>query len=173
VQEYFMGRKEAAPIDGNGIKNMRYRTEKRWLLPVLIVLGVIIVLFIGSKLGPPGTAQAELQTGTDSGILVVPIQIGRESYGLAMVDTAGQTLWIYELNSRGPSHSRLNLLAARSWRYDRLLHQYNTAEPKPEQVKMLLENLGQMQKTPKKEVQQVPDMDILEIAEPESRDSAG
>ena len=64
-------------------------------------------------------------------------------------------------------------LAARSWRYDRLLHQYNTAEPKPEQVKMLLENLGQMQKTPKKEVQQVPDMDILEIAEPESRDSAG
>ncbi len=38
---------------------------------------------------------------------------------------------------------------------------------------MLLENLGQMQKTPKKEVQEVPDMDILEIAEPEGRDSAG
>ncbi|HUS73207.1 MAG TPA: hypothetical protein VMY06_09090 [Sedimentisphaerales bacterium] len=152
---------------------MRYGTEKRWLLPALIVPGVLIVLFIGSKLDPPATAQAELQTGTDSGILVVPVQIGRESYGLAMVDTVGQTLWIYELNNRGPAHSRLNLLAARSWRYDRLLQQYNTAEPKPEQVKMLLENLGQMQKTPKKEVQEVPDMDILEIAEPEGRDSGG
>ena len=168
-----MGRKEAAPIDDNGIKIMRYGSEKRWLLPALIVPGVLIVLFIGSKLDPPATAQAELQTGTDNGILVIPVQIGRESYGLAMVDTVGQTLWIYELNSRGPAHSRLNLLAARSWRYDRLLEQYNTAEPKPEQVKMLLENLGQMQKTPKKEVQEVPDMDILEIAEPEGRDSGG
>ncbi len=104
-----MGRKEAAPIDDNGIKIMRYGTEKRWLLPALIVPGVLIVLFIGSKLDPPATAQAELQTGTDSGILVIPVQIGRESYGLAMVDTVGQTLWIYELNSRGPSHSRLYL----------------------------------------------------------------
>ncbi len=167
-----MGRKEAAPIDGNGIKIMRYGTEKRWLLPALIVLGVLVVLFIGSKLGSPATAQAELQTGTDSGILVIPVQIGRDSYGLAMVDTVGQTLWIYELNSRGPAHSRLNLLAARSWRYDRLLQQYNTAEPKPEQVKILLENLGQMQKTPKKEKQD-SEMDILEIAEPESRKSGG
>jgi hypothetical protein len=150
---------------------MRYENEKRWLLPAIIGVGVLIALFIGSKIEPPTIAQAELQAGTDSGILVVPVQIGRDCYGLAMVDTVGQTLWIYELNNRGPVHSRLNLLAARSFRYDRLLEQYNTAEPKPEQVKMLLENLGQMLKTPKKEVQQSPDMDILEIAQPESRDS--
>jgi hypothetical protein len=152
---------------------MRYGTEKRWLLPAIIVVGVLIALFIGSKIEPPTIAQAELQTDMDSGILVVPVQLGRESYGVAMVDTVGQTLWIYEMNNRGPTHSRLNLLAARSFRYDRLLEQYNTAEPKPEQVKILLENLGQMQKTPKKEVQQAPDMDILEIAQPDNRKSGG
>ena len=168
-----MGRKEAAPIDGTGIKIMRAGTEKRWLLPALIVIVVLCLFFIGSKLSSPENVQAELQTSTDSGILVIPVQIERDSYGLAMVDTVGQTLWIYELNSRGPAHSRLKLLAARSWRYDRLLQQYNTAEPKPEQVKMLLENLGQLQKTPKKEKQQNLDMDILEMAEPDSRDFGG
>jgi len=117
-------------------------TERRWLIPALVVLGVLCLLVIGSKLGSPANAQAELQTSDDGQILVVPIQLERDSYGLAMVDTVGQTLWIYELNSRGPAHNRLKLLAARSWRYDKLLQQYNTAEPKPEQVKRLLEDLG-------------------------------
>ena len=117
-------------------------TERRWLMPALVVLGVLCLLFIGSKLGSPANAQAELQTSDDGQILVVPIQLERDSYGRAMVDTVGQTLWIYELNSRGPAHNRLKLLAARSWRYDKLLQQYNTAEPKPEQVKRLLEDLG-------------------------------
>jgi hypothetical protein len=152
---------------------MTTRTERRWLLPALIVLGSSCLFFIGSKLNSSSTVQAEQQTGADSGILVVPVQIARDSYGLAMVDTVGQNLWIYELNSRGPVHSRLTLLAARSWRYDRLLKQYNTAEPTPEQVKILLENLGQMQKTPNKKEQEDSNIDILKIAEPEGRKSGG
>jgi hypothetical protein len=121
-------------------------TERRWLLSALVVLSALCLFFIGSKLGSPAKAQAELQTGTESGILVIPVQIERDSYGLAMVDTVGQTLWIYELNSRGPVHNRLRLLAARSWRYDRRLQQYNTAEPRPEQVKRLLEDLTEQLK---------------------------
>lgn len=148
-------------------------TERRWLLPAFIILGVLCLFFIGSKLGSPANAQAELQTGSESGILVIPVQIARDSYGLAMVDTVGQTLWIYELNSRGPAHNRLKLLAARSWRYDRLLQQYNTAEPKPEQVKMLLENLRQQQEKQRKKKQQDSDVSILEIAEPNDRDFGG
>ena len=128
-------------------------TEKRWVLPAFIVLGVLCLFFIGGKSDSPVSAKAELQTSGDGQILVVPIQIERDSYGIAMVDTLGQTLWIYELDSRGPAHSRLRLLAARSWRYDRLLQQYNTDEPKPEQVKLLLENLGQLWKEQGKEKQ--------------------
>jgi hypothetical protein len=143
-------------------------TEKRWLLLTFIVLGVLALFFVGSKLGSPASAEAELQTGSNSEILVVPIQIEREKYGLAMVDTVGQTLWIYELNSIGPAHNRLRLLAARSWQYDRLLKQYNTAEPKPEQVRMLLEEeeLGKQPKEQVKEKQKDLDANTVEAAEP-------
>ena len=148
-------------------------TERRWLLSAFIILGVLCLFFIGRRLGSPASAQAELQTSREDEILVIPVQIERDSYGLAMGDTVGQTLWIYELNSRGPAHNRLRLLAARSWRYDKLLQQYNTAEPKPEQVKMLLEDLGKQPKEPSKEKQQVPDINILEIAEPNLRNFGG
>jgi hypothetical protein len=82
-------------------------------------------------------------------------------------------LWIYEPNCRGCTNSRLKLLKARSWRYDRLPQQHNTAEPKPEQVKMLLENLGQLQKTPNKKEQQDSDIGIREMAEPYNRNPGG
>lgn len=148
-------------------------TERRWLLSAFIILGVLCIFFIGSKLGSPTSAQAELQTGTEGGILVIPVQIERDSYGLAMVDTVSQTLWLYEINNRGPAHSRLRLLAARSWRYDRLLQQYNTSEPKPEQVKMLLEDLGRQMKEQSKEKQQDLDINVLEIVEPNSSNFSG
>jgi hypothetical protein len=143
-------------------------TERQWLLSTFIVLGVLALFFIGSKLGSPASAKAELQTGSKSEILVVPLQIERDKYGLAMVDMVNQTLWIYELNSIGPAHNRLRLLAARSWQYDRLLKQYNTAEPKPEQVRMLLEEeeLGKQLKEQVKEKQEGLDVNTVEANEP-------
>ena len=136
--------------------------ERGWLLPAFIILVALCLFLIGSKLGSSANAQAEPQVNTSGGILAIPVQIGPDSYGLAMVDTVSQTLWIYKLNDGGPADSRLELLAARSWRYDRLLQNYNTAEPKPEQVKTLLKSLGQKQ--------QDLDIDILEIAEPNRKD---
>ncbi len=141
-------------------------TERRLLLSTFIVLGVLVLFFIGSKFGSPASAQAELQGNKNGEILVVPIQIERDRYGLAMVDTLGETLWIYELSSRGPAHNRLRLLAARSWQYDRLLKQYNTAEPTPEQVRTLLEDLGEQMKERVKEKQQDLDVNTLEAVEP-------
>lgn len=150
-------------------KIMGSGTEKRWVLSAFIVLGVLCLFFAGGKLGSPASAQVELQTGSDGRILVVPVQIARDSYGLAMVDTASQTLWVYELNSRGPVHKRLRLLAARSWRYDRLLQELNTDRPKPEEVKMLLESLGELQKEPNTRKQPGLGVNVLEIAEPNNK----
>lgn len=138
-------------------------TQRRWLLSALVVLGLMGLFFMAGRSGLPANAQAQLQTGSESAILVVPVQLERDTYGIAMVDTVGQTLWIYEINSRGPAHSRLRLLAARSWQYDRLLKQYNTDEPKPQQIKMLLENLG---RKPDAEI------NILELAEPNNTNSS-
>jgi len=145
-------------------------TEKRWVLPAFIVLAVLCLFFVGGKQGSPASAQVGLQAGGDGRILVVPVQIERDSYGIAMVDTIGQTLWIYEINSHGPAYKRLRLLAARSWRYDRLLQELNTDQPKPEEVRMLLESLGRQQKERNKEKQQDAGVNILEIAEPRDRD---
>lgn len=146
------------------------RIEKKLVLPAFIILGVLALFLTGSKLGSPANAQAEPQADNNSEIMVVPIQIERDMYGLAMVDTVGQTLWIYELNGTGPAHSRLKLLAARSWQYDRQLKQYNTAEPKPEQVKMLLEEeaLSKQVKEQVVEKREISDANAAEIipAEP-------
>jgi hypothetical protein len=148
-------------------------TKRRWLLPVFVVVGVLCLFFIAGTLGLPTSTQAELQAGTEGRVLVIPVQLERDGYGLAMVDTVGQTLWIYRISGRGPVHKRLELLAARSWRYDRLLRNYNTAGPQPEQVKMLLENLGHLQKEEDKAKQPDSNMNILEMAEPNDEGSGG
>jgi hypothetical protein len=147
---------------------MKSGIEKRWALMAFIALGVAALLFAGNKLSSPASAKAELQAVSKNNILVVPIQIERDKFGLAMVDMVNQTLWIYELNSMGPPHNRLRLLAARSWQYDRLLKQYNTSEPKPEQVKMLLEEeeSGKQTKTQVEEKQQKLDVNTVKASEP-------
>jgi len=133
----------------------------------LLAFGLLGLLFIGRQAGLPSDVAAKAQNPEKNGLLVVPIQLGRDSYGLAMVDTAEQTLWIYELNNRGPAYSRLKLWAARSWQYDGLLRQYNTDEPKPEQVKMLLEDLSlQRPKKQENQPQQVLDVNVPDVNEP-------
>jgi len=149
---------------------MGCRTDKRWVPGVLIIVGVLCLFFVGDEQNSSANTQMKLQTGGDGLIVVVPVQIARDSYGLAMVDTAQQTLWIYELNSRGPAHKRLRLLAARSWRYDRKLEEFNTDEPTPRQVKMLLESLGGPLKMLNRKKQQGAGVkSILEMAEPNDK----
>ena len=92
---------------------MLSKVKRKWFLPIIIIIGVLCLLFAGNKAGSSVNVQRQPQCSADSGILVVPVQIARDSYGIAMVDTIGQTMWVYELDSRGPNH--LNLLAARSW----------------------------------------------------------
>jgi hypothetical protein len=139
-------------------------SEKQWMLLIFVVLGVLALFFIVAKPGSPASAKAEPLMGNNE-VLVIPIQIERDRYGVAMVDMVNETLWVYELNSMGPAHNRLRLLAARSWQYDRLLKQYNTSEPKPEQVRMLLEEegLGEQPKEQGKEKQEGSDVNASEV----------
>jgi hypothetical protein len=102
------------------------------------------------------------------GIQVIPVQIERDSYGVVMVDTVGQTLWVYEINSRGPAYNNLRLLAARSWKYDRKLEDLNTASPKPKEVQRLLENLGKKVKPEGDKINEGLIIDINQVAEPDN-----
>jgi hypothetical protein len=123
---------------------MKSINGKGWLLPIVLLLVSLSLLFAGGRSHNLVGAETQYQAVGAENIMVIPIQLDRDSYGLAMIDTLRETLWIYEINNRGPAHSRLRLLAARSWKYDRLLEEYNTAEPRPKQVKLLLEKLQQV-----------------------------
>ena len=125
---------------------MRADTKKRWRVSLCFCLVVVSLFVIAINLPYGSDAQAGNEKAQNNGILVFPVQLARDSYGTVMVDTIGQNLWIYRFNDKGTAFNRLELFAARSFKYDRLLQQYNTAEPKPEQVKLLLENLGPQSK---------------------------
>ena len=84
--------------------------------------------------------------GDGSSVIAVPLQISRESYGLAMVDTKNKTLWIYEIATRKPGFNQLRLMAARSWQYDSQLKEFNSGEPSPEYIKKFLESAKMPQK---------------------------
>jgi hypothetical protein len=116
---------------------MRLSKETVPLWIGLAVAAIVLVGLLGGKMSL--WAGAELEA--PAAVSVVPLQLGRESYGIAMVDAKSETIWIYEINSRAPAHSRLKLVAARSWHYDKMLEEYNSAQPKPSEVKNIIEQL--------------------------------
>jgi len=180
--EVVFSAKKAASMKGRMKIHGFGRLTTKWLLAIVIVVSLSVVLLLCGQSGLPAAARAQPQPpenglaslygGRSGQILVIPIQLDRSSYGLAMVDTVGQTLWVYQLNNTGPVYNRLQLLAARSWRYDRLLQQYNTADPKPQQVKMLLEGFAAREE-PESQNKQDLNQPVFQTAEPNSSESNG
>jgi hypothetical protein len=85
---------------------MGCEAAKRSLVAALVVLGAACLILWGGRLNGPLSAQVQPPTSGNDGILVIPIQIARDSHGLAMVDKAAQTLWIYtRLTFVGPHTS--------------------------------------------------------------------
>jgi hypothetical protein len=124
---------------------MAESSERRWRLGLILALAVVGLLLVGGKLRSQGDVVSRSVSGGGENIMVVPVQLGRDSYGLAMVDTVGKTLWLYDVSSRGSARGGLRLLAARSWEYDRLLSDYNVGEPRPGQVRDILERINAAQ----------------------------
>ena len=129
------------------VDNMNNDSHRRWHFAAVLVIMAVVLFFVDNRVISQAPAAAQSSRVTTDNIVVVPVQVGRDSYGVAMVDKAGKTLWVYEFNSRGQAHNRMRLLAARSWEYDRLLRDYNSAEPKPEQVRDILRKLGPHRET--------------------------
>ncbi len=140
--------------------------EKRLVLPIFIIAGVAILFFISGRMWTPVNAWDQLQSNIEGDIIVVPVQIERDSFGVVLVDKVGQTMCVYELNRHGPAQNRLKLLAVRSWKYDRLLQQYNSAKPSPQQVKKILEDLAKQQKKQNKETRESGETNISNTAKP-------
>ena len=124
------------------------KKEKHWVLGLTFAFLVIALMFFGNnRLKPVIGAEVQLNGSQERGTFAVPVQLSRDSYGLAMFDLSSRTVWLYEFSGRGPSQNRLRLLAARTWKYDQLLDDYNTS-PRPKEIKDMLDSLSPAQRTP-------------------------
>ncbi len=124
---------------------MTFIKNNKLLFLISAVILIMVGLLAGQDSNQPDYSLSGPEGKTTEQIKVVPMQIGPNDYGLAMVDTVNKTLWVYEIN-RNAGHNRIRLIAARNWQYDRLLTEYNSAEPKPGQVKEILERFAETQR---------------------------
>ncbi|MBN1763804.1 MAG: hypothetical protein JW860_00980 [Sedimentisphaerales bacterium] len=104
-----------------------------------ILISMAAILFVRTPARLSASDDTENQ-GQDSLAMIVamPIQLGPGVEGIALIDKQNQTLCVYQYQAYRPAHERLVLLAVRSFRYDVLLEDYNTAEPRPTEVKNII-----------------------------------
>jgi len=70
------------------------------------------------------------------GLYMMPAQLGPTAWGVYLMDVDSQTITVYRAV---PDTSRLKLMAARSYRYDRFLEDVNNDTPTPRDVQKLVE----------------------------------
>jgi len=110
------------------------------LLVITIISTTLAVVMVGRQ--PAAVARQAGSVSTDgqpADVVAMPIQIQPGVDGIALIDKKNHTMCIYQYQTHRHAHERLVLLAARSFRYDCLLEDYNTAEPRPAAVQQLLE----------------------------------
>jgi len=104
------------------------------------VLSAVLVVLLSRNSVPSFLSAAMAQTQAPiaggSGVFVMPAQFAERTWGCYLLDADGQTLCAYQYF---PGEKQLRLIAARNYRYDRKLTDFNTDHPKPQEVKELLE----------------------------------
>ncbi len=111
------------PTSPGTIRTNAGRDRFRWS-----VIGLLAIIAAGVWLRSdtgfsPVFAQNQPALGA-RGVFAIAGQIDRNQYGLFMLDVDQGTVWCYGLENVGGTQ-RLRLVAARSWIYDRYLHDYN------------------------------------------------
>jgi hypothetical protein len=125
----------------------RPRRRSRALVVALYLnagLLALIAVVLLSRPGSPGIlpelpaafGQNQPAFAGGAGLFVVPGQFASNTYGCYLMDVDAQTLCAYQWF---PGEKKFRLVAARSFRYDRLLGEFNTDSPAPPEVKALLD----------------------------------
>jgi hypothetical protein len=112
-----------------------------WVIAVcLLVLTVTQVSQLGSRrLLNEALAQPVSSAGA-RGVFAFSGPLTKSTFGVFVVDVDAMTLWAYEYQ---PQKGCLRLAAARTWRYDRYLENYNGCDLAPDAVEQLVEEQRQ------------------------------
>ncbi len=84
---------------------------------------------------PVAAAQNQPPIAGGAGVFIMPAQFSANTWGVYLLDVDSQTLAAYQFL---PSPRSLQLVAARTYRFDRGLQNFNTAAPSPREVEELL-----------------------------------
>ena len=91
---------------------------------------------------------------------MMPAQLGPSAFGLYLMDVDSGTICVYKAT---PETSRFRLMAARSFKYDRFLEDFNNDTPRPKDVQKLADDqrqrVGLRDKDDQPTVDQVPKPD--------------
>lgn len=92
----------------------------------------------GAGAGQTGAAYAQASSGAGlRGVYSFSAELAKGVYGVCMVDVDTMTLWCYEYSRE---QGGLRLAAARSWKYDRYLENFNAGDPPPDVVQKMVED---------------------------------
>src|SRR5688572_22515368 len=110
-------------------------------LNAALLLAILVALLSGGRMPSVlpaafAAAQAPQPIAGGSGIYLMPGQFTSNSWGCYVMDVDAQTLCAYKWFE---GEKKLRLVAARSFRNDRRLHDFNTDSPTPAEVAKLLE----------------------------------
>lgn len=108
-----------------------------WIIAVCLaaIAGALWARPVGKAL-PAAFAQGQPLAGA-RGVYAFAGPLERDQYGLFMLDVDQGTIWCYAIEGSGGS-SKLRLVAARTWAYDRYLQDFNCAPPDFRMVQKLV-----------------------------------
>ena len=108
-----------------------------WIIAILLA-SIATALWVRPGDGPLPAALAQGQALAGArGIFAFTGPLSRDQYGLFMLDVDQGTLWCYAFETGGGT-SKLRLVAARTWIYDRYLQDFNCAAPDFRMVQQLV-----------------------------------
>ena len=103
------------------------------------LLAVIVIVLLNRGNAPsflsPAYAQNQPPIAGGAGVFVMPAQMQSNVWGCYLLDVDSKTLCAYQFY---PGEKKLRLTAARSYRYDTKLENYNTELP-PKEIKAMFD----------------------------------
>jgi hypothetical protein len=112
-----------------------YRTF--WLVLAIASTTLAVVLLCQMPPVQANPLAASASPSEPAPITAFSLQLGPGLEGIAVIDRQNYNICIYQYQPRKPAHQRFELVAARNFRYDLQLQQFNT-EPSLDTVKQWL-----------------------------------
>src|SRR4051812_27166371 len=121
---------------------MKQRTRRNPVAVALYVNAAALLAILAALVGrgegapqlsltPAALAQAQQPIAGGAGLFIVPGQFSSNIWGLYLMDVDQQTICAYTVTGSPP---QLRLIAARDFRNDRRLKNFNAGTPSPQEV---------------------------------------